>query len=69
MRQHLVYDLPTRIFHWFFAGLFMMAFIIANTVDDESYVFSFHMIAGLTMTFLVLLRLIWGFVGSSAAPG
>ena len=30
-----VYDLPTRVFHWSFAGLFVAAYAIANLVDDE----------------------------------
>ncbi len=63
MRKTLVYDLPTRIFHWCFVGLFIGAFSIAKTVDDESIVFSYHMIAGLLMGFIVGLRIIWGVVG------
>lgn len=64
MNKQLVYDLPTRIFHWLFAGLFVCAFMIAKTVDDESPVFSYHMLAGLLLGFVVLLRIIWGFVGT-----
>lgn len=47
MKAKRVYDLPTRVFHWLFATLFVVAFTIGNTVDDESLVFSYHMIAGL----------------------
>lgn len=64
MRKTLVYDWPLRIFHWLFAGLFLGSFIIAKTLDDESVVFSFHMLFGLMMGALVIWRLIWGFVGS-----
>jgi cytochrome b len=67
MRNRLVYDLPTRLFHWLFAGLFATAFTIANTVDDESPVFAYHMLAGLTLVFAVILRIIWGFVGTRNA--
>lgn len=67
MTKKLIYDLPTRTFHWLFAGLFVTAFIIAKTVDDESPVFTFHMIAGLILGGLVLLRLIWGFIGTPYA--
>lgn len=66
MRQ-LVYDLPTRLFHWLFAGLFLTAFIIAKTIDDDSIIYSYHMIAGLTLSFLVVLRLLWGVVGTEHA--
>lgn len=67
MRKQLIYDLPTRIFHWDFAGLFVFAFFIAKTVDDENPVFSYHMLAGLMLGGLVTLRLIWGFLGTNYA--
>jgi cytochrome b len=67
MRQRLVYDLPTRLFHWLFAGLFLTAFIIAKTVDDESLWFNYHSLAGLTLGFLVVLRILWGFYGTKHA--
>jgi cytochrome b len=67
MRQHLVYDLPTRLFHWLFAGLFLTGFIIAKTVDDESTWFNYHSLAGLTLGFLVLLRILWGLFGTKHA--
>lgn len=67
MRQNLVYDLPTRVFHWLFAGLFLTAFIIAKTMDDESPWFNFHSLAGLTLGFVVLLRILWGFWGTKHA--
>lgn len=64
MRNQLIYDLPMRLFHWLFAGLFILAFLIANIVDDESPAFSYHMFAGLLLGFIVLLRIIWGIVGA-----
>lgn len=64
MRNQLVYDLPLRLFHWVFAALFVVAFLIAKTVDDESAVFSYHMLAGLLLGFTISLRLVWGFVGT-----
>jgi cytochrome b len=67
MRQVLVYDLPTRLFHWLFAGFFVAAFAIANLVDDDSARFSLHMLAGLGMVFVVLLRLAWALVGTRHA--
>ncbi|MBK9294281.1 MAG: cytochrome b/b6 domain-containing protein [Oligoflexia bacterium] len=67
MRQQLVYDLPTRLFHWIFAGFFLTAFIIAKTVDDESLLFSYHSLAGLMLGFTVILRIIWGMVGTKHA--
>lgn len=67
MRSTLVYDLPTRLFHWLFSGLFLSSFIIANTVDDDSQVFTYHMLSGILLAGLVLWRIIWGVVGSKYA--
>lgn len=67
MKQIFVYDLPTRVFHWLFALLFTVAFVIGNTVDDDSTLFSYHMIAGIVLCFLVVLRVIWGIVGTKYA--
>lgn len=67
MRQILVYDVPTRLFHWLFAGFFITSFAIANLVDDDSARFSLHMLSGLGMVFVVLLRLAWSAVGTRHA--
>jgi len=67
MRKISVYDLPVRLFHWLFALLFIAAFAIVKLVDDESPLFSYHMLAGLTIAFLLVLRLIWGFIGTTYA--
>lgn len=67
MKKTTVYDLPLRFFHWLFALLFITAFIIANTADDDSSLFSYHMLAGLSLLFMLVLRLIWGFIGSTYA--
>lgn len=64
MRNQLVYDLPLRFFHWLFAALFSAAFLIAKTVDDESPTFSYHMLAGILLGFILLLRIAWGFLGT-----
>lgn len=67
MRNLRVYDLPTRAFHWIFAALFVVAFFIGKTVDDDSLTFSYHMLAGMTLSFAVILRIFWGFVGTTHA--
>jgi cytochrome b len=67
MQKKLIYDLPTRIMHWSFALLFIVAFCIAKIVDDENPLFSYHMLAGLMLGGMVVLRLIWGLVGSKYA--
>ena len=67
MKKISVYDLPTRFFHWLFAFLFIAAFAISKTVDDENPLFGYHMLAGLSIVFLLALRFIWGFIGTTYA--
>lgn len=67
MRTTLVYDLPTRLFHWLFAGLFLLSFVISKTIDDESLLFSYHMLSGIMLSGLVVWRIIWGLIGSEHA--
>lgn len=67
MKKSLVYDLPTRSFHWLFAFLFLSSFLIAKILDDHSTLFGFHSLLGLTLGFIVLLRILWGLVGTQHA--
>jgi len=63
----LVWDVPTRVFHWLLTAALVAALSIALVVDDDSSVFRFHMLLGLIAGFLVILRLLWGVVGSRYA--
>ncbi len=67
MNKQIIYDYPTRIFHWLFAALFVVAFMIAKSIDDDNPVFTYHMLAGLLLSGLVTLRIIWGFIGTRYA--
>jgi cytochrome b len=67
MRNTLVYDLPTRLFHWLFSSLFLFSFVVAKTIDDESLLYSYHMISGLLLGGLVIWRIFWGFFGTTHA--
>jgi cytochrome b len=67
MSRILVWDLPTRAFHWMFALVVAAALGIALAVDDDSTLFQIHMLLGLVAGFLVVLRLFWGGVGSRYA--
>lgn len=62
-----VYDATTRILHWLFAALFVGAYSLASLYDDESPNFSYHMLAGILLVTVSLLRLIWGLVGTKYA--
>lgn len=62
--ERLVWDLPTRLFHWTLAVLFGGAFTVALSSSEHSRAFMIHMLLGLVLAFAVLLRLLWGLVGS-----
>ena len=64
MKRILVWDLPTRLFHWLLAFAFIAAFVIANVVSHRDAAFGFHMLVGLGMGLIVVLRIIWGFAGT-----
>ena len=56
-----VWDPVVRIFHWTLVTAFFTAYI---TEDDF---LSLHTYAGYTVLALILLRLVWGFIGSRHA--
>jgi cytochrome b len=59
----LVWDIPTRVFHWSFALSFAGAFL---TAESERYR-DIHLALGYTFLGLIVFRVIWGFVGSRYA--
>lgn len=67
MRNQLVYDYPTRVFHWFFVWFFLTAILFGKILDHDDPNFPYHMLAGLTVSALVIFRIIWGFWGSKHA--
>ena len=56
----LVWDLPTRIFHWALVLSFAFAFI---TGESERWR-DIHVLLGYTVTGLIAFRLVWGFIGT-----
>jgi cytochrome b len=58
----LVWDLPTRLFHWLTVALVAAAYVTwrLNEMDWHAY-------AGEALLALVLFRLAWGFMGSDSA--
>jgi cytochrome b len=67
MQKILVYDIPTRIFHGLMAGLFVAAYGIAQVFDDDSSLYPYHMMIGFTLAGAVVLRVLWGVIGSRYA--
>jgi cytochrome b len=60
----LVWDLPTRLFHWALAALVALAWATGET---EGRLFVIHQLAGYGVLVAILFRLIWGLVGSRHA--
>lgn len=58
----LVWDLPTRVFHWALAASFAGAYILAEKDPARSL----HVMFGYTVLGLVAFRLVWGLIGSRA---
>lgn len=63
LQRILVWDIPTRVFHWTLALSFAGAFL---TAESERYR-DLHLALGYLMLGLIAFRLIWGFVGSHYA--
>jgi cytochrome b len=61
-RAVLVWDLPTRLFHWL-----VVLLVIAAYVTQRLDWMTGHVLAGTAVLALVLFRLAWGVVGSETA--
>ena len=59
----LVWDVPTRVFHWLLVLSFVGAFL---TAESERYR-DVHVMLGYTLLGLITFRLLWGFFGSRYA--
>jgi cytochrome b len=60
-RDIQVWDPALRLFHWSLAGSFLVAYV---TEDDWM---TLHVYAGYLVGILIVLRLVWGFVGTRHA--
>jgi cytochrome b len=62
MQKTVVWDLPTRLFHWLTVMLVAAAYVTwqFNWMDWHAY-------AGYALLALVVFRLLWGFFGSETA--
>jgi len=60
MQRTLIWDLPTRLFHWTLASSFALTWL---TSEGDRWR-SIHVFLGYLMLGLVVFRLIWGFTGS-----
>ena len=62
-KKILVWDLPTRIFHW----LLVASFIAAYVTSESEKLRDWHMVSGYLLAGLILFRILWGFVGTKYA--
>lgn len=60
MQRTLIWDLPTRVFHWSLATSFALAWL---TAESDAWL-TLHVFCGYLMFALVVFRLLWGMVGS-----
>lgn len=63
MNRILVWDIPTRLFHWMFA----ISFVAAWLTSEEDQWLSVHTFFGYLMLGLIGFRLIWGVMGGHYA--
>ena len=63
IRRILIWDAPTRVFHWVQALAFGVAYY---TSDSEKYR-DIHIAFGYIMLGLIVFRLLWGFIGTRYA--
>ena len=63
----LIWDIPTRIFHWLLVCGFLVAALLALGFGEHSPLFPYHALVGLILGGMVVLRVIWGFWGTKYA--
>lgn len=59
----LVWDMPTRVFHWLLVLSFAGAFLTAESERTRDI----HVVLGYTLLGLIAFRLLWGFLGTRYA--
>jgi cytochrome b len=59
----LVWDVPTRVFHWLLVISFTGAFLTAESERNRDI----HVVLGYTLLGLILFRLVWGLIGTRYA--
>lgn len=63
LAPQLIWDLPTRVFHWLLAACVLGAWLTAESERSRLL----HVALGYSAGLLVAWRLVWGFVGSRYA--
>ena len=63
-KEHLIWDLPLRIFHWSFAITVLGAWY---TIEQGSELIDLHMKFGFVALALLIFRILWGVIGPKHA--
>lgn len=63
-KNKLIWDIPTRLFHWLLAIGFGLQWLTGEFLDDF---IDWHFYIGYSMLGLVIFRIIWGFIGTQYA--
>src|SRR4051812_43201346 len=61
-QRQLVWDIPTRVFHWLLVGLLLFSWWSA-----ENYHLDWHQYSGITVLALLIFRIVWGMIGTNTA--
>ena len=64
MKPVLVWDLPTRLYHWLLAAGCLAAFGLAYAAPERSIAFDAHMLLGYLLLPLLVFRILWGVAGT-----
>lgn len=64
MKYTLIWDLPTRIFHWTLSITLLGLWYTSETDND---LIDMHLLLGYFMLGLIIFRLLWGIVGTTHA--
>lgn len=64
MQKTLIWDLPTRLFHWLLVASLLAQYATAEWLDNA---IQWHFYIGYFTLFLVVFRIMWGVVGTQYA--
>ena len=64
MQKVLVWDIPTRVFHWLLVSSLLAQYATAEWLENA---IQWHFYIGYFTLFLVIFRILWGFVGTQYA--
>jgi len=64
MKPVLIWDIPSRLYHWLLAAGCLAAFGLAYAAPERSIAFDAHMLLGFLLLPLLVFRILWGVVGT-----